>query len=118
MRVQLEGQTLRLRIDEAELAQMLDGGVAENRTCLPDGRIETQQVRLAGQLGWQRDDSHWRVDLPDPDVRALGARLPSREGVHFDLSTPHGNVLRIQFDVDVRDSARKRLFKSTDGGAS
>ena len=118
MRVQLEGQTLRLRIDEAELAHMLAGGAAENRTCLPDGHHEIQQVRLAGQLGWQRDDHHWRIELPDIEVRALAARLPSREGLHFDLPAPDGGTLQILFDVDVRDSARKRLHKSAEGDVS
>jgi hypothetical protein len=117
MRVQLEGQTLRLRIDEAELSHMLGGGVAENHTRWPDGRHDIQQVRLAPQLGWQRDDTLWRIDLPDTDVRALSARLPSREGLHFDLPTPDGGTLQLLFDVDVRDSARKRLHKSTGGEA-
>jgi hypothetical protein len=117
MRVQLEGQTLRLRIDEAELAQMLAGGIAENRTCLPDGRLEMQQVRLASQLGWRRDDARWCIDLPDADVRALSARLPSREGLHFELPTPQGDTLQILFDIDVRDSARKRLHKPAEGDA-
>jgi hypothetical protein len=117
MRVQLEGQTLRLRVDEAELAQLLAGGVAENRTCLPDGRQAWQQVRLASQLGWRRDDAYWHIDLPDGDVRALSARLPSRDGLHFDLPTPDGAKLDILFDVDVRDSARKRLHKSNEGDA-
>jgi uncharacterized protein YhdP len=117
MRVQLEGQTLRLRVDEAELAQLLAGGVAENRTRLPDGREELQQIRLASQLGWRRDDAHWHIDLPDADVRALSARLPSRDGLHFDLPVPAGGKLDLLFDVDVRDSARKRLHKSAEGDA-
>jgi hypothetical protein len=118
MRVQLEGQTLRLRIDEAELTQMLAGGTAENRTRLPDGRQEVQQVRLADAAGWQRDDAQWRIDLPDADVRALSARLPSRDGLQFSLPTPDGGTLQILFDVDVRDSARKRLHKSSEGEAT
>lgn len=118
MRVQLESQTLRLRIDEAELTQMLAGGIAENRTRLPDGRHEIQQIRLAAQVGWQREDARWCIELPDAEVRALSARLPSRDGLHFDLPTPDGGTLQILFDVDVRDSARKRLHKSTEGDAS
>lgn len=118
MRVQLENQTLRLRIDETELAQMLAGGIAENRTRLPDGRHEIQQIRLASQTGWQREDARWCIELPDAEVRALSARLPSRDGLHFDLPTPDGGTLQILFDVDVRDSARKRLHKSTEGDAS
>ncbi|MBE1159693.1 hypothetical protein [Dyella acidiphila] len=118
MRVQLEAQTLRLRIDEAELAQLLAGGHAENRTVLPDGRVEIQQVRLAAELGWQRDDAHWRIDLPDAEVRALSARLPSREGLQFALATAAGGTLQLLFDVDVRDSARKRLHQSSKGDAA
>jgi len=118
MRVQLEGQTLRLRVDEAELTQLLAGGVAENRTRLPDGRQEIQHVHLAHQLAWQREDAHWHIGLPDAEVRALSARLPSREGLHFELATPESGKLDILFDVDVRDSARKRLHRSGEGEAS
>jgi hypothetical protein len=117
MRVQLEAQTLRLRIDEAELAQLLDGAVAENRTQLPDGRTEIQQLHLASQPGWQRDESTWRIALPESEVRALSERLPSREGLHVGLSTPGGGSLQVLFDVDVRDSARRRLPKSSEGDA-
>ena len=118
MRVQLEGQTLRLRIDEAELAQLLAGNSAENRTCLPDGRIEVQQLRLATRLDWQRDDATWCIDLPQADVHALSERLPSREGLHFELPAPGGTTLQIVFDVDVRDSTRQRMHKPSKGDAT
>jgi hypothetical protein len=114
MRVQMEGQTLRLRIDEAELAQLLAGNSAENRTCLPDGCIEIQQLRLAARLEWQRDGATWRI----AQVHALSARLPSREGLHFDLPTPNGATLQIAFDVDVRDSTRRRMHKPSEGDAT
>jgi hypothetical protein len=118
MRVQLEGQTLRLRIDEAELAQLLAGTAVENCTRLPDGRIEIQRLRLAALLGWRRDDAVWHIDVPESDVRALSARLPSREGLHFDLPRPHGEMLQLLLDVDVRDSARHRLHKHSKGDAA
>jgi uncharacterized protein YhdP len=118
MRVQLEGQTLRLRIDEAELAQLLVGAVAENRTQLPDGRIEVQQLHLASTLNWQRDDATWRIGLPEADVRALSERLPSRDGLRFDVPTSHGESVQILFDVDVRDSTRRRMPKHSEGDAS
>jgi hypothetical protein len=59
----------------------------------------------------------WHLSLPEAEVRALSQRLPSREGLQFSLSTPHGETLLILFDVDVRDSARKRLHKSKGGDA-
>ncbi|WP_233842117.1 hypothetical protein [Dyella sp. 2HG41-7] len=118
MRVQLEGQSLRLRIDEAELARLLSGDTVQNRTTLPDGRIETQGLRLTSKIAWRRDDATWLIDLPSAEVRALSERLPSRDGLQFSLPTPHDDALEILFDIDVRDSTRKRLHKSSEGERS
>lgn len=108
MRVQLQEQALRLRIDEAELATLLAGGTVENITRWPDGRDERQQLALAAQHGWQRGDHGWRIGLADAAVRELAARLPSRDGLSFELVAPGGGALQILFDVDVRDSVRQR----------
>jgi hypothetical protein len=108
MRVQLQGQSLRLRIDEAELAELLAGGTVENVTRWPDGRNERQQLVLAAQYGWRRGDGNWRMELSDAAVRGLAARLPSRDGLSFELALPGEGVLEVLFDVDVRDSARRR----------
>lgn len=102
MRVQQQGQALRLRIDEAELARLLAGEAVENITRWPDGRVEAQRVALADAAQWQRADDGWCVELPQDDVRALAARLPSRDGLAFAL-----DGLDVTFDVDVRDSARR-----------
>lgn len=118
MRVQLEGQNLRLRIDEDELARLLEGGSADNRTSLPDGHIELQQVSLSPRIEWRREGPVLHICLPEPEVRALSERLPARDGLQFSLSTPSGETLQILFDVDVRDSARKRLHKASEGSAS
>ncbi|RUL66507.1 hypothetical protein EKH79_01365 [Dyella dinghuensis] len=118
MRVQMEGQTLRLRVDEAELARLLSGGSAENCTLLPDGRTEIQRIRLADALAWRREDAIWNIDIPEADVRALSDRLPSRDGLHFSFSGSAAHPLEVLFDVDVRDSARRRFHKSSEGDAS
>lgn len=118
MRVQMEGQTLRLRVDEAELARLLSGGFAENCTLLPDGRAEIQRIRLADALAWQREDSIWNIDIPETDVRALSDRLPSRDGLRFDFRGSAAHPLEVLFDVDVRDSARRRFHNSSEGEAS
>lgn len=108
MRVQLQEQSLRLRIDEAELAALLAGGTVENTTRWPDGRDERQQLALAAQHGWERSGDGWRINLADAAVRELAARLPSRDGLSFELAVPGGGALQILFDVDVRDSVRQR----------
>ena len=108
MRVQQQGQSLRLRIDEAELVQLLAGGTVENATRWPDGRTERQQLALAAQHDWQRGGDGWRVELADAAVRELAARLPSRDGLQVELAVPGGDPLQVLFEVDVRDSVRQR----------
>jgi hypothetical protein len=108
MRVQQQGQALRLRVDEAELARLLAGGTVENATGWPDGRTECQRLTLAARHGWRRDGVGWRIELADAAVRELAAHLPSRDGLSFELAVPGGDALQVLFDVDVRDSARRR----------
>ena len=108
MRVQLQGQSLRLRIDEAELASLLAGGTVENAIRWPDGCDERQQLTLAAQHGWRRRDDGWRMELAEALVRELAARLPSRDGLSFALPTLGDDALDVLFDVDVRDSVRQR----------
>lgn len=117
MRVQLEGQSLRLRVDEDELARLLQGGSADNRTSLPDGHVDMLQVSLSSRIDWRRESTVCHICLPASEVRGLSERLPTRDGLQFALSTPSGETLQILFDVDVRDSARKRLHKPAEGNA-
>lgn len=109
MRVQLQGQALRLRIDEAELARLLAGETVTNATYWPDGDRGLQQLILGSDNGWHRADDGWRVTLADADVRALAARLPSREGLRVEIAGRDGTRLKVLFDVDVRDSTHRRF---------
>jgi len=111
MKVQLKQQTLRLRIDEAELERLLAGDVLDNATVWPDGRATHQQLELADGPGWRRRDDGWRIQLADDDVRALAGRLPSLDGLHAAIPVPGHAPLELQCDVDVRDSTRRRYPK-------
>lgn len=115
MKVQLQDQTLRLRIDEAELAQLFDGASVGNRTRWPDGTVEEQRLVLGPAHGWQRDADGWQMMLSDAQVRAFAARLPSRDGLEIVLPVPGGEPLQLLFDVDVRDSVRHRRGKKEEG---
>lgn len=109
MRVQMQGQTVRLRLQEAELEQLLEGGEVGNRTRLPDGSARVQRISLSSRLAWRCADDGWHATLPATDVRAYSRRLPSREGLRFVFEVGDGAQLELLFDVDVRDSTRKRL---------
>lgn len=102
MRVQQQGQALRVRIDESELARLLAGDTVTNTTRWPDGSLQVQRVILAEEAVWQHMADGWLVHVPATAVRDLATQLPSRDGLSFVLG---GLVL--SFDVDVRDSARR-----------
>lgn len=109
MKVQLQQQSVRLRLGEEELARLLGGQAVSNLTRLgpvapwslllelgetPDARIE-------------QDGATPRIVLPRALIAAYGDRLPCRDGLTFHLEHGH-EALKLQFDVDVRDSVRQR----------
>ena len=109
MKVQIQSQSLRLRIDESELARLLAGEVLENQTWLGTPGVLSQRLQLHDMAEALLDgDTHaLMITLPREDVLALQARLPCRDGLGFMLPT-QARPLQLQFDVDVRDSVRQR----------
>ncbi len=110
MKVQLQGQALRLRIDEAELARLQAGDVVENRTCLPEGEACLQQLRLGEATTAMLTGSAaaWVLALPAADLSGYVQRLPCKNGLLYALTAAGGETLQVEFEVDVRDSARVR----------
>lgn len=110
MKVQLQQQSLRLRISEHELAQLLKGGEVSNLTritpiaaysfnlCLTK---EAQPV-LVGSPGC------WWFHLPQDQLQAYIATLPNRHGLEFPISVDQEETLLVEIEVDVRDSVRSR----------
>jgi len=121
MKVQLQGPSLRLRIDEEELARLLAGEDVVNRTQAAPGAVACQRLRLLvgdaataatsdegrAAARFDADGGAWTFSLPEAEVRDYVARLPCRDALEFAL--PGGEVaLRLAFEVDVRDSVRRR----------
>jgi hypothetical protein len=109
MKVQLQGQQIRLRVDEDELAELLDGGEVFDATIV-DELFEMRRGLVLGDDAEARllgDTESWRIALPHGEVRALASRLPSRDGLRFTLPGS-AEPLELLFDVDVRDSVRRR----------
>ncbi len=107
MKWQVEGQQWRLRVDEAELQHLLAGEAVTLASQAPGFAYALELVLHPGaEAAVSGDAAAWRVALPSADVRALAARLPSKDGIRFGVTTPAGD-LELRFDVDVRDSARR-----------
>lgn len=108
MKVQFQQQSLRLRVDEDELARLLAGETVTDTLRLGTGAGWSLALRLnAGAAVISATAGDCQVALPIDAVRELQARLPSREGVCFESSAGSHSV-RLQLDVDVRDSMRRR----------
>lgn len=109
MKVQLQGQGMRLRIDEAELARLQAGETIGNSTTLP-GVVCLQQLRLGdtAQPAFDGDARTWCLSVPRGDLAAYVARLPCRDGLDYLLPTGADGPLAVSVEVDVRDSARVR----------
>ncbi|WP_426269324.1 DUF7009 family protein [Dyella kyungheensis] len=110
MKLQIENQSLRVRVNEDELAQLLTERPLQARTRFTRDMTLSCTLRAvpgaAARFGGQPDA--WTIDLPLDDVRAHAARLPTREGLLFELESGEGEPLELRFDVDVRDSVRHR----------
>jgi hypothetical protein len=112
MKLQIHGQQVRLRIDEDELQQLRDGSMLSSSTHLPGGTI----FRFLLELSADTDASmivtaaSWRIALPTAAVDAYVGRLPCRDGLDFVLpvAADAKAVLGLAFEVDVRDSVRRR----------
>jgi hypothetical protein len=106
MKIQLQEHSVRLRIDEDELALLLAGTAVAASTPFAQAFVFAGSVTLAdaGGVSISGSSDAYRIAVPAAEVRALAARLPTRDGLLFEL--PGGGELR--FDVDVRDSVRRR----------
>ncbi|WP_266181962.1 hypothetical protein [Dyella humicola] len=111
MKLQIEGQSLRVRIGEVELGTLMAGDALVSRTGFAQAFVMTCTVRLgAGDaaLFSGRPDA-WLIEIPEAAVRDHARRLPTREGLKFILAgKEEGDALELRFDVDVRDSVRRR----------
>lgn len=116
MKVQLQQQTLRLRISEHELAQLLDGGEVSNLTRVTPALAYSFNLclskdtdpSLVGSLGC------WWLHLPRHLLEAYIGTLPNRDGLQLSLPGGQDAPLLVDIEVDVRDSIRNRGVKKRD----
>lgn len=113
MKLQVHGQSLRFRLDEAEFSALLGAQTITNHTRIAGGGF-SQTIRLGevAQVFFEATTpGHWQLTLPRSAVAAYGEQLPCREGLDFWLpgsADAGADGIGITFDVDVRDSIRTR----------
>ena len=110
MKLQIQAQHLRVRISEDDLAQLLAGQRLESITHFAHAFTMRYALRLVlgSDAVLSGQPQAWEIALPEQPVRQHAGRLPSRDGLRFELGTGD-QALTLLFDVDVRDSVRRRL---------
>ncbi|WP_449466728.1 DUF7009 family protein [Stenotrophomonas humi] len=109
MKIQLQQQSVRLRIDEGELAQLLEGETLHSSTQLGAASVWSMVLRLQADecVSVTAASEAVLIQLPYEAVQVLAGRLPCRDGLAWEVDAG-GAALQLQFDVDVRDSMRQR----------
>jgi hypothetical protein len=107
MKLQVQQQSLRVRVTEAELRDLLAGS-----TLRLDLGFDGNDL-LAVELATGRDtsfaaDAVWRLSLSEADLRVYAGTLPRRDALVTELTGSGGKPLRLEFEVDVRDSVKVR----------
>ncbi len=112
MKIQINGQQLRFRIDEDALAELLDSGHLTRSSHLSPGVRLVQRIVLGDApdgAALQVEPGAWSLRLPRADLLDYVARLPCREGLEYLLPGAAPDApLRVGIEVDVRDSVRRR----------
>ena len=110
MKLQLQGQSVRVRVDEAELARLMAGETVVNQTLLGGATGFSQSLLL----GLDQTpvlavrDGAWQVVLPRSAMVDYVEQLPSRHPLSFELDMDGGTLVSLDFEVDVRDSLQAR----------
>lgn len=112
MKMQMHGQSLRVRISEAELARLQDGKTVGNVTRMPGGVALRHEAKLVeGHApALVATGAGFLLSLPRALLEPYVSRLPCRDGLVFRLPVEEGTELEVDFEVDVRDSVHSRIM--------
>lgn len=117
MKLQFQHQSLRLRLSEDELAELLAGrSLLHHQQLAPATELHARIQPVSGSVSlgrrWsaQTGDGLLALELRlESDVlRAYADRLPCKQGLQWQIQLSSGAALEIDLEVDVRDSIGKR----------
>jgi hypothetical protein len=118
VKLQLQTGSLRLRVSEADLAQLLQGQPLRLDLVAGGMALFRLEVRLheapctdrAGYALHIDGPQRWRLVLPAPVIAAYARTLPRRDALVLEPWPQDGTgaALGLLFEVDVRDSVRVR----------
>jgi hypothetical protein len=114
MKLQVQEHSLRVRVTEAELRDLLSGSTL--RLDLGFDGHDLLAVEVAtGPATSFAVGAVWRLSLSGAALRVYAGTLPRRDALVAVLTGSGDEPLRLEFEVDVRDSVKVRGARK--GGA-
>lgn len=107
MKLQLQNDNLRVRIDEAELTALQAGETLRLALGRMPDPLFSLRVVLGEALSLQSGASSWQLAMPRTAIHDYVRTLPNRHALELPL-LDEGQALTLQFEVDVRDSLQVR----------
>jgi hypothetical protein len=107
LKLQIQQQSLRLRVTEAELRDLLSGKSLRLDVAFHGTSLFGLHVACGSEKSFEPGPV-WRLTLSETALRIYGETLPSRDALVVGLTGSGGEPLRLEFEVDVRDSVRMR----------
>lgn len=107
MKLQVQQQSVRVRVGEAELQDLLSGKSLRLDVTFGGTRLFGLHV-VCGPETSLEPGSVWRLRLSETALRVYAETLPRRDALNVGLAGSCGEPLRLEFEVDVRDSVKVR----------
>lgn len=114
MKVQIEGQKIRFRLNRDELEKLCEERQLRRFTHLPGQdkfsvslHLKTQEAALLLQFGGQNMCLH----VQESAAQVLLQSLPNRDGLEAFQNIEHDDVLHLLLDIDIRAQKRKRVSR-------
>jgi len=107
MKLQVQAQSLRVRVTEAELRDLLSGSPLRLELGFDGNDLLAVEVATGPDTSFAAG-AVWRLSLSEADLRGYAGTLPRRDALVAVLTGSGGEPLRLEFEVDVRDSVKIR----------
>lgn len=113
MKLQVKGQSIRLRLTEADLAELLATGQCSDSTSFGAGHCWNRSLHLAeASAGFTREGDSWRFAVPRHAFEAFASERPRRDGYLATLDGDTNHAIELSVEVDVRDSRKHAQAES------
>lgn len=105
MNIKLSAAALRCRVSAQELQVLLSSRAIALELELPRNHHFRVDIKPSLVGGWKLDSDPtglW-LSIPHHELESLSRTLPSRKGLEHAFDLASGGVVRVEFEVDVRE---------------